>query len=334
MKFIKSMVIANVWSKIRMLTVLLFVMFLTSACSRINIEAAKSLSVTGRDAASQTKQNVLVSYKDYLRARDSEALLNGFSGTTNSSTYQETLNEYNEIQKEFTKRSVVFEKLADLYEAFGELANFDAGGQTEKALGDLSSTVNEYAKLLKQEPPIPTDTGKAISMIGGLVAAEIQKAKIKEASIRIQAKVKALVKLLEDQSVRNQLVGYQEFLFSNRKAAFVILWDKGVYDPKPIFDDFGEDAGLTARKDVTEKMGSNSDLGKAITEVIDKRLEMKLELVGEGYDASIEALKQLIEGHKNLERGEPLDLARLRVITAELRSIAALLTKTDTPISQ
>ena len=336
MKFTKSVVVVSILSKIQMSMLLLLIVFLSFSCSPVNIEAAKSLSATGRDTASQTQQNVLVSYKEYLRARDCEALQNGFMGTTDSNEYQEILKNYDEIQEELTKRSLVFERLADLYDAFGELAGLDAGGQTEKALGDLSGAINEYAKQIKQKPPISSDATAVISKIGGLVAREIQKAKIKEASIQTRTRVDALVQLLENPSVRKQLVRYRRFLFSNRKTAFEILWDEGVYDPKPIFDDFGEDAGLAVRKDVAERIKPDSKLGKALTEVLDKRLEMKSELIQRGYDDSIEALKQLVKEHEKLEQGAPLDLARLRTIAAELRSIAVLLSKakTSVPISQ
>jgi len=331
MRFIKSTLAAVIWSKIRIAGILLLFVFL-SGCSRINIEAAKSLSATGREAALQTQQNVLVSYKEYLRARDCEAFQHGLSGNTKSEAYEEILNNYSEIQQELTKRSIVFEKLADLYDAFGELSGFDAGGQTENALGDLSVAVNEYATVFHQKPLISDKTTDVISKIGGLVATEIQKAKIKKASALIQERVKALVGLFENPLVREQLAGYRQRLTKNRKEAFLKLWEAGVYDPKPILDDFGEDVGLTAQKEAPGIINSKPNLGKAITEVLDKRLEMKSELIQEGYDAGLKALKQLVTEHKKLEQGKPLDLTYLRTITAELRNIAGLLAKTKSNV--
>lgn len=320
----------SIRGKIQMLMVLFLVMFMISACAGINIEATRALSMTGRNAAIQMQQNIFVSDKEYLRARDSEALLHGFSGTTRLGKYTEILKLYNEIHWELAKRSVVFEKLADLYDAFGELAGLDAGEQTEKALGDIGGAIKEYAEQLKQPPPIYSDTTAVISKIGGLVATEIQKAKIKEASIQIRARVEDIQKLLENKLIREQMTGFQEFLLSDRKAAFVKLWDAGVYDPTPLLNDFGADVGLVAQKYVTTLIKTNKELKDALAEVLDKRLTIKSELTKQSYDASLGVLKHLVTEHKKLEQGKPLDLTRLRAIVAELRSIAVLLTKAKT----
>src|SRR5262245_1680802 len=66
----------------RTLAILALIALLTLGCSSISPEAARRLSVTGQNTAVQAQQNTLVSDQEYLRARDSEALLHGFSGTT------------------------------------------------------------------------------------------------------------------------------------------------------------------------------------------------------------------------------------------------------------
>jgi hypothetical protein len=318
MKFTKLAVLANVWDKVRMPAILVLVALLASACSNINIEAAKALSSTGRDTASRIQQNVLASEKEYLRGRDCIALCNGFDDTTKTKKYQEILEGYDKNQKEIRSRSVVFERLAELYTAFGELAGLDAGVQTEKALKDLGEAINGYAKATDQSWSVPSDATVVISKIGGLLTEEIQKAKIKEASKQIRDKVEDFIELLKYESTGEHLLAYRKDLFSERKHAFKILWSKGVYDPKPIFDDFGEDAGLTAQGEAVKKINPDSELGKAIAEVIDKRLELKSNTIQEDYDASLAAIKQLIKEHNKLEKGEPLDLAHLRAITAKL----------------
>lgn len=333
MSFTKRTVAVKIGSKIGMLAASLLIAFLISACSGIRIEAARTLSVTGRNVALQTQQNIFVSDKEYLRARDGEALFHGFSGTTNSELYTKILKDYDNIHQELAKRSVVFEKLADLYDAFGELAGLDAGGQTEKALANLGGAIEEYSKLINQPSPIYSDTTALISKIGGLVAKEIQKAKIKEASIQIRARVEDIQKLLGNKLIREQMAGFKESLTTVRKAAFVLMWGKGVYDPKPLLDDFGEDVGLVAKKDAAAGIKPDTPLGNALLEVLDKRLAIKTDLIEKSYDASPRALSHLISEHKKLEQGAPLDLARLHAIVAELRGIAVLLAKVKTDVS-
>lgn len=222
----------NIWSRARILTFLLSAALVVSACASVNIDSARTLGKAGRSVAVQAQQNIMVSDKEYLRARDSEAFLHGYSGATQSALYVKLLNSYDEIRQELAKRSVVFEKLADLYDTFGELAGLDAGGQTEKAIGDLGGAITEYAKQLKQPAPLSGNVVTLISKTGGMVVTGIQKAEIREASIQIREKIEAFQQLLENKLVREQMTGFRETLASSRKAAFIMLWDAGVYDLK------------------------------------------------------------------------------------------------------
>jgi hypothetical protein len=298
-----------------------------SACSSVSIDAARQLSVTGRNLTVQARQNIYASDDEYLRARDSEAALHGFSGTTSLPDYQKILRSYDSIHQEMAQRAVVFEKLADLYDAFGELSGLDTGAQTEAALENLAGAVQEYAKLTKQSPPVSSDVTAVISKIGGIIAGEIQKAKIKEASIQIRVKVDTFSKLLENPLVREQIVGFRSVLISDVKTALNKLWDAGVYDPKPLLDEIGATAGLAAQKDAAQILKTNDSIRKALGEVIDKRIAVKIDLVEKGYDTSVGALKHLIVEHKKLEEGSPIDFTRLRGIVAQLRGITILLTK-------
>jgi hypothetical protein len=330
----KQTVAVSILREIGITTALLLTAFLISACSGINIEAAKNLSVTGRSVALQMRQNIFASDDEYLRARDGEALFHGFSGTTSSDLYAKILENYDSIHQELAKRSVVFEKLASLYDVFGELAGFDAGGQTEKALASLGGAIDEYAKQINKPSPIYGDTTQVISKIGGLAAAEIQKAKIKEASIQIRARVEDIQKLLGDKLVREQMTGFRQSLTTVRKTAFTLMWGQGVYDPKPLLDDFGADAGLVAKKEAAAGIKPDSPLGKALQEVLEKRLAIKADLIERSYDASLRSLADLISEHKKLEQGSPLDLTRLQEIVAELRGIVVLLTKIKADVSK
>jgi len=312
---------------------LLLIAGLLSACSGINTQAARNLSLTGRDVALQMRQNSFVSDEEYGRARDGEALLHGFSGTTNSDLYTKILNDYDVIHQELAKRSIVFENLADVYDAFGELAGLNAGAQTEQALTNLGGAIEEYAKQIKQPSPIYKDTTAAISKVGGIVAAEIQKAKIKKASIQVRARVEDIQKLLGSKLVREQMAGFRQSLTTVRKTAFTLMWNQGVYDPKPLLDDFGKDAGLVAKKEAAAGIKPNTPLGNALLEVLEKRLAIKTDLIERSYDTSLKALGSLISEHKKLEQGEPLDLTRLKAISAELRGIAGMLAKVKADLS-
>ncbi|WAC08708.1 MAG: hypothetical protein OS130_05820 [Thermodesulfobacteriota bacterium] len=326
--------IASIECTITIVMSLLLIAGLLSACSGINIQAARNLSATGKNVALQVRQNIFVSDDEYTRARDGEALVHGFSGTTNSDLYAKILKDYDVIHQELAKRTIVFESLADVYDAFGELAGLDAGAQTEQALTNLGGAIEEYAKQIMQPSPIYKDTTAIISKVGGIVAAEIQKAKIKEASIQIRGRVEDFQKLLGNKLVREQMTGFRQSLTTVKKAAFTLMWNQGVYDPKPLLDDFGTDAGLVAKKEAAAGIKPNTPLGNALLEVLKKRLAIKADLIEKSYDASLKALGSLISEHRKLEQGEPLDLNRVQAISAELRSIAGMLTKVKADLSK
>lgn len=326
----------NALSKIWLWTILSVMVCLASSCSTVNLDSAKALSVTGHNVAVQAQDAAIVSDKDYRRARDSEALLAVFSSATESTSYQEILSLHNDIHQELAQRAVVFEKLSDLYDAFGELAGLDSGAQTEKALGDLGGAIQEYAKVIKEPPPQFSDVTAVISTLGGLVATEIQKAKIKEASRQIRTRDEAFLELLDNKLIRRQMVGFKKRLYTGWKAALITLWDSGVYDPKPLIDDLGAPAGLVAQNNAASLVKSNPKLQSALKEVLEKRLALQTDLIEQAYDASLRALRNLVEQHKKLEEGAPVDLTRLRAIVAQLQNIATLIggVKKDKSTSQ
>jgi len=338
MKRTSSTIAEKIWRKIIMLTILLFVVFMVSACSGINIDAAKTLGKTGRTVVVQAQQNIMVSDKEYSCAMDSEYFMHGYGGTTQLPQYLQILDSYNDVQQELAKRSVVFEKLADLYDAFGGLAGLDTGTETEKALGDLGGAITSYAKQINKPTALLSDATGVISKIGGIIMTEIQKNKIKEASIQIRQRVDAFEQLLGSPTVRNQTIGFRNLLAADRNSAFTTLWDSGVYDPKSLLDNFGMDAGLVSKNNVSDLIKSTPDSGKALNnglkEVIVKRLSRNdLVLIEKSYDTSLTALKNLVVEHKKLEQGEPLDLARLQANIAELQGIVVLLGKVKNDIS-
>ncbi|WP_020483058.1 hypothetical protein [Methylomonas sp. MK1] len=305
---------------------LVLVLFLTG-CSSISLDAAKSLSVTGKNVATQTQENIFVSDNEYLRARDSEALMHGVSGTVGLESYNNILALFSNIHQELLTRTVVFEKLSDVYDSFGDLAGLEASKETQAALGNLGGAINEYAKAVNSKPPISSDTTAVISEIGGLIAEEIQKAKIKEASKQIRSNLEEFLQLLETPLVREQMNGFKQFLASDRKTAIITLWNAGLYDPTPLLNDIGADVGLTAQKDASKLLASSPVLTGAMGEIIDKRLTHKSELIERSYDVSLSSIRNLIAEHKKLEEGQELDLARLREIVSRLKGIAALLAK-------
>ena len=310
-------------SLVRFTIILLFAT--APGCSSLSLEAARQLAVTGRQTAVHAKQTSVVSETEFSRAMDGEAMFHGFSGSEN--TLGPLVEKYDEVLGELTARSIVFDQLAQLYDAFGDLAGIDAAHDVETALGELNGAITDYAKQLKQPPPLSADAAGAIAKIGGLLAAEIQKAKVKKASILIRGEVEKFSKLLGDPLVRTQTTSFRKLLQSNAASALITLWEGGVLDPKPILDDMGRPAGLSGSKEAEKILTSTPRLKRGLTLVLRQRFRRQSDLIDQAYEASLQAINRLVAEHKNLEEEQQIDLARLRQITAELRTLVELIAK-------
>ncbi len=304
---------------------LLLMALVTSACSGLNVESARQLAVSGRQVAVQAKQTSIVSEQDYARALDGEAFLHGFSG--NVDKLKEIVASYDTVRRELLSRAIVFERLADLYDAFGDLAAIDAAHDVETALGNLDGAVRDYATQMKLTVPVSTDATNAIATIGGLVAAEIQKAKLKKSSALIGGELVKFEQLLENKLVKTQVITFRKLLQADAAAAVVTLWDNGALEPTPLLNDIGAPAGLGAPKEAQKIVQSKPAVGKGLGVVLRQRLTRQADLIDQGYEASIRAVKRLAAEHKKLEQDQELDLARLREVVAELRTVVGLLTR-------
>ena len=105
---------AHVSHRLRIVVLLAVAAALASACSGVNLDAARQLSLGGRGVASEAKQTAIASDEEYTRARDAEALFHGFSGTANDENYKKNLALFDRIHSELTKRGIVFDRLVQL----------------------------------------------------------------------------------------------------------------------------------------------------------------------------------------------------------------------------
>jgi hypothetical protein len=293
-------------------------------CSSLSIESAKSLGIVGQEASVQNTANIFASDDEYQRAMDAEAFFHGFAGMR---VPQQLSDNYETIQAELSARKIVFSKLGDVYDAFSGLAAINAATGVETAINGLGDAVNGYAAALNKSPVISSSAQGVIARIGGLTAAEIQKKKTKQSSMLIRGWLIAFARLFEDPLARTQMVTFKQSLAQNRASVILLLWKKGVFDPSPLIDEMGADAGLKASKEAIKIVNDQNDktVRGGLEEVIVARLNRKINLIEKGYDASVKIVNELIVKHEKLEDGEELNLTQLRQIIAELQSITELL---------
>jgi hypothetical protein len=299
------------------------------ACSSINLESAKSLSTAGENFSVQARSAVFVSENEYQRARDAEAIMHGYSGTTKDDNYKTLLRTTKIINDELSKRAATLDKLSEVYGHFGNLASINASGDTETALDNLGSSINEYAVATRKSPPIQPSVAGVISKVGGITAEEFQKRKIEKASKEIRLKLIIFKDLLSDPLVKSQMLSMKNYVDTSYSAAARILWNEGVYDPSLLLSDFGAGLGMSAQKESLKIVSSNPNVQNALRELLYQRQERRSDLISESYDSTVVILGRLIGEHEKLEKGEELSLVRIRELTSRLKEIISIASKVN-----
>ena len=300
-----------------------------SACSTLSLDAAKTLATTGKDASDKVHIAAFASQSEFSRAMDAEALFHGMTNTEDAAAYKLIQQRFEKVQLELTNRAVVLSALTDFYDAFGDLATFDAQGETQKALQSLGGAVNGYRASVIGAGPLPTSTIGAVSAVGGIFASEAQKSAVKQASASVRPMIEAFRTALDDKLVREQFIGFKRVLAEDRKTAIVFLWDAGLFDTKPLITDAGSDAGLTATSQADQLVLKDAAIRNGLGAIIRRRLSVNIDALDRSYDTSVKILGRLVVEHQKLEDGAPLDIARLRELIAQLQGIVNLLTKSS-----
>jgi hypothetical protein len=297
-----------------------FLIITISGCSKLSIESAKELGSAGQEVSGNAVANIFVSDEEYQQAMDAEQLFHGFAGID---VPQQLSDDYETIQTELASRKIVFKALGDVYSEFEKLASIDTATGVETAINGLGDAVNKYASTQHKSAVISKSAQGVIAKVVGLIAKEVQKEKIQESSALIRERLSAFQALFSDPLVKNQLTSFKQTLAQNRSSAINLLWKKGVYDPSPLIDEMGAEAGLKANKDVLNIVNDKKDarVKNGLEKVITARLQRKIRLVEKSYDANVNAVAQLIAKHEKLEKGEELNLATLRQYILELRLI-------------
>ncbi len=106
---------------------------------------------------------------------------------------------------------------------------------------------------------------------------------------------------------------------------------RGVFNPTPLINQMGSNAGLEASKDAIKIINNPKDstVKDGLSKVIVSRLNRKINLIERGYNASVNAVNELVIKHEKLENGEEISLVRLRQIISELQRITDLLAPSE-----
>ncbi|MCF8217304.1 MAG: hypothetical protein K9I59_10845 [Chlorobium sp.] len=299
-------------------------LILLQACHSLNIESARTLAKEGRNVAAAGSSQIFVSDREFRNAAEAEVFLHAYTG---ADTPDQILDSYSIIMLELSKRNAVFTNLAALYAVFYDLSSNDAPARIETAVNNLGDAVNDYAATVSSAPFLSNESITIAGAIGRAAMTAKKKKMIMQSSVLIRERLNRLLQLLENPLVRQQLVTWKTNLAQNRAAVTQMLMIHGVLDTTPLLNQMGSDAGLQGAPDAAAIIRKNKRLSNGLEQVIAYRLHHNLLAIDNGYDATCEAIRELILLHENLEKGEPVTVASIRQAIAELQGIADQLNK-------
>lgn len=317
---------------LRRLTGLLLAAACLGGCSSLRTDAAKSLGEAGQQTAEAIAATAVLSDAACQQALDVDTLV--FHYNYGGMEVQPALAEqrarltedYVQIHNELRARRKVFAELAAAYQAFSDLADNQAAVETAEAVEKLSDAVSKYAEATGGSPIFSGSTQRNLGKLGWLATAEMKKKRLKEASALLRSRLTAFAKLLQNPLVKEQQLGFQEHLAGIKGEGIQLLWEAGAFDPSPLLDELGADIGLRASPEADTLSLKDKKFSSGLGAVVVSRLRRKINLVREGYEASVNAVDELAREHKKLEQDGSLDLDRLRNIAAEQQRAAQPMT--------
>lgn len=304
----------------------LLLSLLSAGCATTGIESARNLATAGREVTEQSEGCLFLSQADFLKARDAEAFIHGYAGT---STPSRLLADMQAIERELAARREVFVRLDEAYAALYGLASQEASEGFEKTVARFGDAVNAYASVRNKALVLASPDKDAFAALVARAGARLQKRSAREACRLIRQKLEAFSQLLDDPAVREQLAGTRKNLSASRTSAIELLWEKRLLDPTPLISELAADAGLKAGKDALKILDDpeNEAVREGLGSVLSDRLGRRLDLAERSYDACLGTVRELIAQHENVEAGKAFSQTRLRLLTSELQLAAGQLSQ-------
>lgn len=248
---------------------------------------------------------------------------------------EEPLATLGKVRAALAARTEALSVLGAAYAAFEAHASFDAAGQVERGVNDLTGAVNAYREALGEPRVASVPAWSLGRALGGLAGAR-QARQLKTASAGIRESLERLVDLLRREkelhaSVRRVLVegqgsaarafaalglGRPGALLAPHAAVFGLVYDEKEYD--------GALSLLRKEPSITGQAGATreDDLRAALDRVLEYRVARRVDLEAVLVDETLAGLDALVLAHRAFEAREESDLA---AVTARVAAVQALL---------
>jgi hypothetical protein len=281
-------------------------------------------------------QNTTISAASLQSLREGMAFTDGYNGTVGAS--DATILKVVALQTNLNNYSKMLSSLATAYAALNSESTYNGSGNFNTAIRTLATDVNAFATGAgAKTAPLPAAASAIVGEVGGQIISMVQAAHVKADSQRIAIQLDQIIKILQEDDMRDKVVPSEILLMNDTTAAAQILYDSGVYSYTPIANQLGAPLGLTATSTADATIQDKSKclphacMLNGFHNVEAEYAKMQAESIGASYDASFKALQNLQALHQKLQTGQPIDASAITSDIAQLQSIATSLKTAITP---
>lgn len=306
-----------------------------AGCSNVSLEAGSNLATSGAANSKTVYDEAAATEKAFKKTPELMVLRLGIIQQTDKPDLPSFDHAY-EVGEALQARTRAMGALVPVYKSFGALVQYDAAGETEKAIGDLVEEVNKAAALasaLTGTPiaPITATIGEILKITGGLIAEEVQKRKAKAMSEIIRQALERLTAIIRAE--KQYAVSVRDNNLLEVGKARRLLLARGLASYEETVKALLDELGLKAVKDVDAAMRQNPGLKDGIAALLQYREQAARESIKDGYDALIALLAKTAAEHRKFEDGKPLDLATLQVLVSRLQGYYERVKNAEAPKS-
>jgi hypothetical protein len=300
------------------------------ACSNVDLGAAKTLGETGGASFDGFATSYATTSQQMSRYQESLILRGALApvpaGTPASATALHVDRQLvDAVVSEMSARARAMKAFVQAYKALEDLAAYDAQGEMQTALTKLGDSVSGFAAAVGT--PLASPAAKVattlVASLGGIIANEAQKNRVKAASVAIRANLEDFAAVHKAAQEKKALVQTRRALFNAQADIVSGLWRKGVLTANKYVADWATGFDLAVVDEKTQPITAKTYPGLAtpIDRALRERRISQRAAIEAAYDKTDEVVEGLIDDHKKLEAGIPMDAAAMRARVAALNTL-------------
>ncbi|UYN96088.1 MAG: hypothetical protein KIT25_03850 [Enhydrobacter sp.] len=297
------------------------------ACGGVDIEQAKQLANAGVAASDRMHIEARQTATRMASWREGRVFFAVLVDGNRDLVMKSDGSDIAQLAKLLKKRADAIGALSSAYKSFQELAVYDAAGNTQAAAAAFFAQTNEFLKTAQELPgdagslakgisPLDPQVTEGLSLAFGVIAREVQRAKLAKASVALRTGVEKLAEVLKAERI--YAVSIRQSIADDRHALRTMARRRGIGSYEQPTKELLSEFDIVAVKDLDPAVLRSPQAKAAVERILNDRYDAERATIGPTYDALLKLLDSMVEQHKQLEAGRRISLASIIALASEL----------------